>query len=67
MTHPHPTSTLTQRHFGGQQRPTPSENKTLGREVLGCKTTSGYVDNTIPFVEPKNRDVARFETHYQNR
>ena len=67
MTHPHPTSTLTQRQFEGQQRPTSSENKTLGREVVGYKTKSGYVDNTIPFVEPNDKDVARFKTHYQNR
>ncbi len=62
MTHPNPTCTLTQRHFEGHQRPSLSETRALGREAVGFKTPSGYVENTIPLVDPKDKDVARFHT-----
>lgn len=67
MTHPYTHCTLTQRHYRGHQCLPLSEPRRLGREEVGNKEMSGFSENNIPLVEPRDRDVARFATHYQNR
>ena len=49
------------------QRLTLSEARRLSREDVGAKEKTGFINNTTPFVEPRDRDEGRFNTHYQSR
>ncbi|XP_064397724.1 stabilizer of axonemal microtubules 4-like [Halichondria panicea] len=63
FTHPDQYTSYTQQSFG---RGGPSREAGPAR-VVGGKEMSGYSENTVPLVEPANRDSQRFSTHYQSR
>ena len=67
MTHPHHYASLTQRNFRGHQRSPKSESQKLEREAVGDKELTGFSENNYPVVEPRDKDIARFSTHYQQR
>ena len=67
MSHPHHYASLTQRNFQGRQRSPKSEAQRLERESVGGKELTGFSENNCPLVEPRDRDSARFSTHYQQR
>ena len=60
-------TSLTQRSFRGEREPPPSETSRLDREEVGRKELTGFSENMQPLVEPRDRDTARFVTHYQSR
>ena len=39
----------------------------LERESVSRKELTGFSENNCPLVEPRDRDSARFSTHYQQR
>lgn len=67
LVHPKQFASLTQRDYQGAQREPPSEARRLERSEVGVKESTGFLKNTIPLVEPRDRDSARFSTHYQNK
>ena len=67
MSHPHHYASLTQRNFQGHQRSPKTETQRLERESVGGKELTGFSENNCPLVEPRDRDIARFSTHYQQR
>lgn len=69
ITQPNNKTTLKQNTFYGKQSMPPSEAQRLGREVVGNKELSGYVENHAPYTERLygNKDPEQFQTYYENK
>lgn len=69
ITQPNNKTSLKQNTFYGVQSVPPSEAKKLGREVIGNKELSGYVENHAPYTETLygNKDTEQFQTFYENK
>ena len=69
ITQPDNRTTLHQNTFMGEQCAPPSESRKLGREVVGNKELSGYVDNHAPYTERLygDKDPEQFQTYYGNK
>ena len=65
MAHPQQYASITQRNFQGHQCSPKSETQRLEKESVGGKELTGFSDNNCPMVEPRDKDVPRFNTHYQ--
>ena len=66
---PNNKSSLKQNTFYGEQSQAPSEAKKLGREMIGSKELSGYVENHAPYTERLygDKDPNQFQTYYGNK
>jgi len=69
ITQPDNKTTLKQNTFLGEQHAPLSEAKKLGREMVGNKELSGYVDNHAPYTERLygDRDPEQFHTYYGDK